>query len=110
MALPSYSDINDIMQTLDCGLEAAESHGVLCGLLCAGQPINADNWLPMACATPNIEQKLDDVEKMLMKTVFSVSYEDLNAVDMPFNLLLPDDNVTLRNRQECLAPWLFSGS
>jgi uncharacterized protein YgfB (UPF0149 family) len=85
---------------------AAETHGTLCGLLCAGAEDVPEAW---------IHNTLADVEgysfggagdaRALLETVHQSTVAALEGDQMDFELLLPDDDVGLDDRAAALAAW-----
>ncbi len=82
--------------------EAAEVHGTLCGLACVHGTDAQSSWLAgiRADAPTGSEAAIPVLEDLARTTITS-----LEAGDMSFSLLLPDDDETLESRTESLSYW-----
>ncbi len=102
---PEIAILDKALFKVDAMMGAAESHGVLCGILCARGSIELSEW---------IDHVLGDQEQgnvLLHDTVHQLSelhqqtMEQLNDDLGQFHLLLPDDEDDLVDRTEALADW-----
>ena len=96
-----YSMIDDVLRHHDNDKNAAESHGMLCGLYCgAGENIYL-LWEQELIGNA----KLTDAERAIFKQLHSKTCELLNSDNFTFNLLLPNDEQALQLRTEALGNW-----
>ncbi len=80
--------------------QVAEVHGLLCGLLCADESLNVDDWLQQI----GHEMDQGSVRDLLLQ-IFAITVSQINDEDMGFTLLLPSDHAPLWKRTESLAQW-----
>jgi len=106
--MPSFPDIpqlEELLFNVDAALGATESHGALCGMLCAQGATEAAQW--MLCVLGEHEETskaLQQVGKKLLK-IHNITVEQMNDIDADFELMLPDDDEPLDMRVEGLGMW-----
>jgi yecA family protein len=106
--MQSYPDIpqlEDMLFNVDAALGATESHGALCGMLCAQGATEASQW--MLCVLGEHEETskaLQQAGKKLMQ-IHQISVEQMNDTEADFELMLPDDDEPLEMRIEALGAW-----
>jgi uncharacterized protein YgfB (UPF0149 family) len=106
MTMPYYGELQAALGAAASGSMAAEAHGTLCGLLCAGAEDVPEAW---------IHNTLADVEeysfgaagdaRALLETLHQSTVAALAGDQMGFELLLPDDDAGLDDRAAALAAW-----
>lgn len=98
-----YEALAHTLAQLGLQQSAAEYHGALCGLVCAGAPLRWDLGLP----TEQGEATAATVEagQALLSDLASQLEADLSAEDMPFAPLLPDDETDIAERASALGDW-----
>lgn len=101
MSLPAWHEISDRLSTLGAPISAAESHGLLCGLLCMRAPDARAQW---------IRRSLDDDGAQAAPAPLDRLYDEtlaqLDDASFDFQLLLPaDDELDLAGRTAALADW-----
>ncbi|MFM2483224.1 UPF0149 family protein [Celerinatantimonas sp. YJH-8] len=103
---PDYASLGELLTKHDVMATPAEVHGLLCGLLAGGLPVNDASWqvhlnelfndglaLPRALLR-NMEQLIQDSERLFRGEYFN------------FYPLLPSDNDPLDERAEAMAQWV----
>lgn len=106
MTAPDYGEIQAALGAEQGGAAAAEAHGTLCGLLCAGAGDMPDTW---------IHNTLVDAEeysfggradaRSLLEALHESTLGALRAGDMSLQLMLPPDAAALESRAAALAAW-----
>jgi len=106
--MPSFPDIpqlEDLLFNVDAALGATESHGALCGMLCAQGATEASQWMLCVLGEHDETSKgLQQVGKKLL-AMHQMSVEQMNGTDAEFELMLPDDDEPLEMRVEALGMW-----
>jgi hypothetical protein len=82
-------------------LGAAELHGGLCGVLCAGGPEAGAAWLDRCAHDCDSEAALRELFDALRRE----SWRALTGTEMEFAPLLPHDSEALASRVQALASW-----
>lgn len=98
----TFAEIARVLETLSATVPAAESHGCLCGALCMTLHYPLDRWLE------EIIPDIDDVsegDRHALDLLFTDTLGGLRGDQMEFELLLPDDDVTLEQRATALSQW-----
>jgi hypothetical protein len=102
LSLPLYSGVANQVGELRLGLDAAELHGNLCGLISGGNAGDRVRWLGLALADPDIAPA--DAGSALDQ-LYLASVEALSSPELGFALLLPDDDAPVSERGEALVNW-----
>lgn len=100
-----YFDVDRILKSIDCDIGASECHGVLCGMLCSTRNFQVDGWLGH---TTGYQSNLDAealAAKPALTTLYQQTLTALDADDLSFTPLLPDDEYPLSVRVESLGAW-----
>jgi len=101
-----YQSITEVLSRLGPGNDAAESHGVLCGLLCTNDKDAVDLWLKHLLYQVNEGAKLSHAElATLLVPVISETRRQLVSVECDFQPILPDDSSGLGQQTIALAHW-----
>lgn len=101
MSLPTWQEMGYCLGTHNAPISAAESHGLLCGLLCMRADNARNNW---------IQRTFDDAEasepRAPLDRVYDETLRQLDDTDFEFELMLPDDEeLDLAGRTAALAEW-----
>ena len=104
-SFPDIPQLDDLLFHVDAALGASESHGALCGMLCAQGATEASQWLLHVLGEhEESSQGLKQVGKKLLQ-IHQISVEQMNNNDIDFELMLPDDDEPLEDRVEALGAW-----
>lgn len=102
---PDFDSIDDALQRVGAPMGAAESHGLLCGMICGQGHGNRRGWG---------EQVLDEVDMNnllvkecdgLLDQLFEQTQQQLNDAVLEFALFLPVEGDVISIRVEALAEW-----
>ncbi len=104
-SFPDIPQLEGLLFDLDAALGATESHGVLCGMLCAQGATDPAQW--MLHVFGEHEKSSDALQQAGEKLVqiHRTSVEQMNNSDVEFELMLPDDDEPLEARIEALGTW-----
>jgi hypothetical protein len=87
-------------------VNAAETHGSLCGVLCAVGEISEEDWLKMAIGDGGGELVVPSAsEKKVLLDVAKKTLADLNDGNLSFQLILPNDEADLEDQVMALGDW-----
>ncbi|WP_166263322.1 UPF0149 family protein [Marinobacter caseinilyticus] len=87
----------------------SELHGSLCGRLTAGKRMDEDAWMTIVCEHMGLATSVADESPELasfMSGAYDRALVQLNAADMSFKPLLPDDEYALDQRLQALSAWV----
>ncbi|HHM04623.1 MAG TPA: YecA family protein [Gammaproteobacteria bacterium] len=106
--IPDYHDCAQALARLRVGMEAAECHGSLSGMLCAAGDLRADVCLDalfQGAGEQGSAPSLPTAGMAVLEKLFAATASALNDPDFGFQLLLPDDGHPLQTRAEALSLW-----
>ena len=104
-SFPDIPQLEDLLFEVDAILGATESHGALCGMLCAQGATEASQWmLHVLGEHEDTSKALQQAGKKLIQ-IHQISVESMNDNDAEFELMLPDDDESLEMRVEALGTW-----
>ncbi|HXH01743.1 MAG TPA: UPF0149 family protein [Candidatus Competibacteraceae bacterium] len=92
----------DAVQRAAGGINAAEAHGLLCGMLCRQPTTDSATWLQQLQQECSAAAAL---ERPPLLELFAATCAQLADEELGFQLLLPADSVHLRERADCLGGW-----
>lgn len=100
----SYDELQQTMNKLDAQISAAEAHGLLVGMFCMSPGMQDAVWQAalldsLDCSKPSKKQ-LGVFSKVAAQIV-----ADFRQQDFTLNLLLPNDDLELRQRVVALGDW-----
>lgn len=107
MSAPSLPNFERTLQLSQGNLDAAElaeSHGLLCGLLCRETEQDAGDYLHHLAAMQLVVEPGEALRSSLIEAWESTSAQ-LADEDMGFALWLPDDEEPLEDRTIALSQW-----
>ena len=104
-SFPDISQLEGLLFDADAVLGVIESHGVLCGMLCAQGATDAAQWmLHVLGEQKKSSEVLHQAGRKLLQ-IHQISVEQMNDSDVEFELMLPDDDEPLESRVEALGLW-----
>ncbi len=104
-SFPDISQLESLLFDVDAALGAIESHGALCGMLCAQGSVVAAQWMLHVLGEHEESNKsLQQAGKKLLQ-IHQLSVEQMNDNNAEFELMLPDDDEPLEARVEGLGVW-----
>ena len=102
---PDFKVLQQALEKTDAEMLAAESHGALCGMCCAGGKPELQSWLEQVFDELDLNNMLIKEASQLLVGLFNNAQQQLNDSDADFQMLLPDDETSLKSRTEALAQW-----
>lgn len=108
-----FGHISDVLQTLGAAGNAAEGHGILCGLLCSRGYVNGPTWMiemtrqhqPEGSERPAGPYASEDSLPAPLIDLHSETVRGINDANYDFHLMLPDDEEDLETRVAALTQW-----
>ncbi len=99
-----FEVVQSALEKLNTNVDAAEAHGTLCGLLLGSSDMAT--WLKHTLdELPEAGDVLATEQLSLLKQLFEQSREQMNAEDLSFELLLPEEIDDFGNRLLGLSSW-----
>ena len=100
-----YYDVQDVLDRATPGADPADSHGLLCGLICAAGFADPQRWLPEVFDDFNPRDAAQARAYQCLQSVYEHTLASLHSEDLDFELLIPDDEAPLAERTESLGAW-----
>lgn len=101
--LPNYREFVDSVAILGLPISGSELHGLLCGYLCAGAASEGERYIRALMVNQN-----DAAQRAAILAVFhlfATSQQQLTSQDFAFQLLLPEDDLSLTTRAQAFSEW-----
>jgi yecA family protein len=101
-----FSSVQAILTSESVEAHAAEIHGVLTGLVCAGYAFEGTDYLGMVNDMLNNSEGLPKKVKVIIKALFAQLWQDILDDSYSFQLILPDDDDSIVERGNALGVWV----
>lgn len=99
-ALPSYSDIADVLANAKSNFSPSQVHGLFCGYICGKGDKIDHQWEKLVLGkNSNLEAR------ELLLQLYEISYHQMSEFSFEFTLILPDDETDINIRTEALGLW-----
>lgn len=105
MALPDFATVNDALSGGGSLVEAAECHGVLCGILCTSGSTDMQGWVGHLFAARDESADISAASLKILHDVHQGTLAGINHTTLDFSLLLPEDDYSLDDRMLALSDW-----
>ena len=102
----SHSFINQKLQSQKLVTDAAELHGIMCGMLASGMPPESKEWLPALEDFTNQKETFSEDCADALKHLFTDTAEQLIDPDFSLVLCMPDDSAPINERANSLLLWV----
>lgn len=101
-----YDQLSGVLQRAGIVSDAAEIHGLLCGMLSGGMAMEQQDWLqPLADFTNQGEEYNDEATSMVM-ALYAQTCEQLMGAEFDLVLCMPDDDAPINERGQSLIDWV----
>lgn len=100
-----YEELNSALRRIDALQDAAECHGILCGMLCEQGSVERDYWVRQVIGDADRADVLVAEAVTLLHRLYDVSLRQLNDTELGFHLLLPGNEDSLEQAVAALSEW-----
>ncbi len=100
-----YPAVSAALAALTSELDAAEAHGLLCGLLCDPGRFEVDVWLAQLMAETAAPRFADLPKDSPLVLMLAETLRELADEGFSLRLVLPDDETPLLERTAALGGW-----
>jgi len=101
-----YQQLTERLGTSDLTPSAAEAHGMLCGLMCAGEPDAEGRWLAELFADRDPQDLLVREAVAPLRKLADLTREQIDGPGLGFSPLLPEEGSSLRERAVGIYDWV----
>jgi uncharacterized protein YgfB (UPF0149 family) len=102
---PTFDAMDQALRRVEAPADAAEVHGTLCGLVCGLGPGGQSVWLADTLAEAPADRPVPAQTGDLLAALAAGTCATLEAGELNFQPLLPDDDQALAERVDSLAQW-----
>jgi uncharacterized protein len=99
----TFDDMVRVLEGLGSTVPAAEAHGCLVGALCTTPHYPMERWLEEII--PDEDRRNDDDCQQALRLLYADTLNSLRGDQMDFEVLLPDDDISLETRAGGLSQW-----
>ncbi|BAS67081.1 UPF0149 family protein [Bathymodiolus septemdierum thioautotrophic gill symbiont] len=101
----NYDDVKDILHKLNTDDTIASAHGILCGFSCVRPGVTLDDWLNEVLVSIDLNNLNEKEAHEKLAQVYNTTLSQLNDATLNFQLLIADENCTLREQADTLIQW-----
>ncbi len=103
-----YEGVRSLLEASDLSPSPGEAHGILCGLICAGDPHPADTWLDQLLPAAHAEAAdlLAAEARAGLAALAERTLAEIQGPGLGFTLLLPDESGPLVERATAVYDWV----
>lgn len=102
----SYENISSVLQAQNVIVDAAEVHGILCGMLAGGMNIDDKDWVSALADVINQGDTLAPNAQNIIDLLFNQTCQQFIEADFALSMCLPNDNASINQRGEALVNWV----
>ena len=98
-----YDELENILSEANAGIRAAECHGFICAVICTTTNVNQDivkHYLLADEMQDIMHESYDSIMHLVAEII-----EQMRSINMDLQLMLPDEDSTLKARCEALVEW-----
>lgn len=99
----TFAEVVRVLEGLGSSVPAAEAHGCLVGALCTTPHYPIERWLEEII--PDADRRHDDDGRQTLRLLYADTLNALRGEELGFEVLLPEDDVSLTARAGGLSQW-----
>lgn len=103
---PTYEQVENALTVVNAVTSTSEAHGLLSGLICVGvvSDTSGDSWVK-SMIPGEVENALTEEDMQILSDLFEITRDKIDELEFDFELLLPSDEESLKNRAKELGAW-----
>ncbi|WP_218310054.1 UPF0149 family protein [Alteromonas antoniana] len=101
-----YDGVTNRLSQQGVKVDAAEIHGILCGMMAGGMSITDQKWLDALSDTTNSGDPFNQEAEQLLTSLFNQTGQQLLEAEFALQLMLPDDKAPINDRGAALISWV----
>ncbi|KAA0444250.1 MAG: UPF0149 family protein [Candidatus Thioglobus sp.] len=98
-----YEQLKGVLYKLNTDDTIASAHGTLCGFACVKPDLSLDDWLAEVLGDDGVVEQ--ETTKQKLAQIYSTTLEQLGDATLGFELLIADENCSLKEQANTLAQW-----
>lgn len=105
-SIQAYEKLSALLQQFNILTDAAEIHGILCGMLSGGMPLESRDWLEPLADFVNQGEPFSSEVKTAVLELYDETCQQLVDSEFALVLCLPDDAAPINERGQALISWI----
>lgn len=101
----NYDDVKSVLHKLNTDDTIASAHGILCGFSCIRPDVKLDDWLNEVLVSIDLNNLNEKLAHEKLAQIYNTTLIQLNGTTLNFQLLIADENFTLREQADTLIQW-----
>ncbi|WP_018983197.1 UPF0149 family protein [Salinimonas chungwhensis] len=101
-----YDNITNALFQDSVNADAAEIHGIMCGMLCGGMSLTDQKWQSVLADTTNEGEAFSQRLGFKLEQLYSQTCEQLLEGEFSLQMMLPDDQTPINDRGVALINWV----
>lgn len=101
-----YEKISNVLEHNNVLADAAEVHGILCGMLAGGMPLEDREWIEPLADFINQGDTLPADARDVLLELYNETCQQLVEADFSLVLCLPDEAAPINDRGQALINWV----
>lgn len=102
---PRFDHLEASLDRAGAAMSPAESHGLLCGMVCAAGRLDQERWLGQVFEDADLAKQSVHACRQALLELAEATLTQLNDPALEFSLLLPDEEDSLTSRTAALVDW-----
>ncbi|GAA0859060.1 UPF0149 family protein [Aliiglaciecola litoralis] len=103
---PHYEELSTLLEQHSILTDAAEIHGIFCGMLSGGMPLESQDWLDPLADSVNQGKPIPQPVEVQLTAMYNQTCQQLLETDFTLSLCLPDESAPINERGNALINWI----
>lgn len=103
--LSDYDTLKGVLHNLNTNDTPSSAHGILCGFACIKPELSLQNWLDEILIDTNLNNPSKNDAYQQLAKIYHNTLEQLGDAMLNFQLLIADENTTLKKQTHTLTQW-----
>lgn len=101
-----YDTVTEVLKKHNIIVDAAEVHGILCGMLAGGMNIDDQEWIEALADVIHQGEVIPPEAQSLIEKMFDRICQELIEADFALTLCLPHDSTPINERGSAFVNWV----
>ncbi|GAB5380875.1 MAG: UPF0149 family protein YgfB [Aliiglaciecola sp.] len=102
----NYEELSTLLNQHNILSDAAEVHGIFCGMLSGGMPLESQDWVTAMADSINQSDSFSAEVQNQLTEMYNQTCQQLLETDFTLNLCLPDESAPINERGQALINWV----
>lgn len=101
-----YDSVTNVLFQHSVNTDAAEVHGIMCGMLCGGMSLTDQKWQTVMADTTNQGEPFPQPVTFKLEMLYTQTCEQLLEGEFSLQMMLPDEQAPINDRGLALRNWV----